>query len=190
MHPLDHDIVLLSIIKWDGTLERAVAAARAGFALMDIVENHTNGINELSLPPGAGVNEKESAGLGYAPENVYHEGPNSRTGWSGFDWSAGGALSAAAYLEQHFGAVWADGETKQAIPIDGAVATVVSWDDNRIVLKIGNALDTLQHPFAAPREIRVKFGHLDRPNYDISINGHQFQNRGRQELETGLLIQL
>ena len=76
------------------------------------------------------------------------------------------------------------------MPIDGAVATVVSWDDNRIVLKVGNALGALQQPFTTPRAVRVKFGHLDRPWYNVTINGNEFQNKGRRELETGLVIQL
>jgi len=171
-------------------LERAVAAARAGFALMDIAENHANGINQLSVPSGAGLNPEEAAGQGYAPENVYHGGPNDITGWTGFDWSAGGALSAAAYLEQQFGAVWVDGRTRQVAPIDGVVATLLSWDENGIVLRVGNALDSLRHPFTAPRTIRVKFGHLDRRQYNVTINGHEFHNKERRELETGLAVQL
>ena len=170
-------------------LERSVAAARAGFALMDIAENHANGTNQLSvLPPG--LKKEQGAGLGYAPENVYHGGPASRTGWTGFDWSAGGALSATAYLEQKFGGVWVDVKTRQVIPIDGTVAAVVSWDDKRIVLKVGNALDSLQQPFTTPRAVRVKFGHLDRPSYNVTINGNEFQNKRRRELETGLVVQL
>jgi hypothetical protein len=170
-------------------LERAVAAARAGFALMDIAENHANGINQLAvLPPG--LEKEQGAGLGYAPENVYHGGPASTAGWSGFNWSAGGALAAAAYLEQKFGAVWVDVKTRQVIPIDGAVAKVVSWDDSRIVLKVGNALDSLPLPFTTTRAICVKFGYLDRPWYDVTINGNEFKKQRRPELESGLFIRM
>ena len=171
-------------------LERAVAAARAGFALMDIAENHANGINNLSVPPGTGLTEEQGAGLGYAPENVYHGGPKSVTGWTGFDWSAGGALSAAAYLEQKFGAVWVDGRYRQALPIDGTVATVLSWNDNRIVLEFGNALGSLERPFTSSRAIRINFGHLDSSQYHVTINGKVFERQGRKDLEAGLVIRL
>ncbi len=47
-------------------------------------------------------------GQGYAPENVLHTGPGPiRKGiWTGFNWSAGGALAASAYLERTFGSAW------------------------------------------------------------------------------------
>jgi hypothetical protein len=89
-------------------LERAIAAARAGFALMDIKENHANNVNRLQPPL------TEAPGLGYAPENIFHGGPdpNDRGGWTGFNWGPGGALAASAYLERKFGAVWVEGKTK------------------------------------------------------------------------------
>ena len=170
-------------------LERAVASARAGFALMDISENHANGINQLSVMP-PGLKREQGAGLGYAPENVYHGGPASDTGWSGFDWSAGGALSAAAYLEQKFGGVWVDFKTRDVVPIDGTAATLVASDDGRIALKISNALDSLQAPFTTPRDVLIKFGDLDRPSYEVVINGTQFQIKTRHELERGLVFHL
>jgi hypothetical protein len=171
-------------------LERAVAAARAGFALMDIPENHANGINRLSVPPGTGLTQEQGAGQGYAPENIYHGGPKSGTGWTGFDWSAGGALSAAAYLEQQFGTVWVDGRCRLALPIDGATANVVSWDDNRIILNIGNALGALPQPFTMSRAILIKFDHLDGPQYNVTINGEVFERQGQESLKTGLVIRL
>ncbi len=40
------------------------------------------------------------------------------------------------------------------------------------------------------REIRVRFGHLDRPEYDVTINGKEFPHRKRKELEASLIIKL
>ena len=64
-------------------LERAIAAARAGFALMDIKENHANNVNRLQPPM------TEAPGLGYAPENIFHGGPDPTT-------EAGGRASTGA----------------------------------------------------------------------------------------------
>ena len=52
-------------------------------------------------------------------------------GDTGFNWSAGGALAASAYLEKHFGSVWVDGQLKRAVPIDGVKAEILSWDGPR-----------------------------------------------------------
>ncbi len=171
-------------------LERAVAAARAGFALMDISENHGNNINQLSVPPGVGLTQAEGAGQGYAPENVYHGGPKSLTGWTGFNWSSGGALAAAAYLDAKFGTVWVDGETKRAFAIDGVRASVVSWDGHAISLHVDNVLKDLPHPYSAEREIKIKFGGLNRATYDVTVDGQAFRNRTAEELETGLTVRI
>lgn len=171
-------------------LERAVAAARAAFALMDIPENHANGINPFSLPPGTGLTKEQGAGMGYASENIYHSGPKARNGWTGFNWSAGGALSAAAFLEQQFGSVWVDGRNRHAVPIDGTTANVVSWQDDRINLNIGNALGSLQQPFTTSRAILIKFSQLDYSQYDVTINDKVFARQGREALKTGLVTRL
>ena len=68
---------------------------------MDIPENHANGINDVVMTQGPG--------LGWAPENIHHTGEGRGYGWSGLNWSSGGALAASAYLERHFGSAWADG---------------------------------------------------------------------------------
>jgi len=147
-------------------LERAVAACRAGFALMDIAENHANEINDIVMDEGPG--------LGYAPENIHHGGvrpPRSGGGWTGLDWSSGGALAASADLERRFGAVSLDGVARTATPIDGVAATVDEWEGARLHLTVTSPLNALGHPYAEPREVTIKGRRLPDGVYTVSING-------------------
>ena len=77
-------------------LERAVAAARAGFGLMHMPPNHE--FNITRQPDGL---EVPRGNVGYSPENILHGG--EWDGFSGFNWGGGGAATAAAYLELRFG---------------------------------------------------------------------------------------
>jgi len=173
-------------------LERAVAACRASFALMDTPENHENDINQCVLgknlfigPATAGG--KAEPGMGYAGENIHHGGRDEHgSGWTGMNWSAGGGLTASAYLERLFGGVWIDGATKTATPIDGAKAEVVSWDGSAISLKITSALAGLRSPYKGEREIIVKFGGLPDGSYTVGVNGAAYGNRSASELSAGI----
>ncbi len=135
-------------------LERAVAACRAAFALMDMRENHENGINEVVMP-------HLGASQGYAPENIHHGGPNSGYGWSGMNWSAAGGLAASAYLERHLGTVFLDMAHRTAHAIDGVEVKVTHWHENVIELQIQSSLHALPLPFAQEREIVIRAGGWD-----------------------------
>jgi hypothetical protein len=165
-------------------LERAVAVCRASFAAMDIAENHLNGINHrvVDIEPGAG----------FAPENLVHDSfaVGGGGGWTGFDWGAGGAQSGSAYMDIHFGSVWVDGEAKQVVPIDGAAAKIISWDDNHISLEVKSALNDLPHAYDRARELLVKFGFLPKKEYTITINGKNYGTLNRERLKAGILTQI
>merc|ERR1712014_425818 len=75
-------------------LERSVAAARAGFALMDIEENKRFGVGF------AAVEDNLDA------EGFEHFGPGDKGLWTGLTWASGGALSAAAMLLRRFGGAY------------------------------------------------------------------------------------
>jgi hypothetical protein len=163
-------------------LERAVAACRASFANMDIEENHVNKINNLrpiAVPPGQG----------YSSETIFHEGTSPNWCHTGFDWGPGGALAASAYLELHFGSVWIDGHTRQAVPIDGVAAKIISWDADRIVLDVRSALTALGYDDKG-RHLRVKFGALPEKQYAVIINGKSYGTVDRDRLRAGLSVEL
>jgi hypothetical protein len=162
-------------------LERAISACRAAFALQDIKENHLNGINLVEMPMGPGQ--------GYAPENCLHGGPRpirGGGGYTGYNWASGGALGASAYLERLFGAVMIDGQKRIAIPVDGTLATIKEWKDQKISLRISSAFKQLPHPDKSARTIVVKFDRLSKMNYDVKINDIEFRNMSREELAKGL----
>ena len=169
-------------------LERAVAACRAKFALMDIPENHDNRVSLIRV--GTNPNWPCQPGQGYAPEGCYHGGPGGGGHWTGFNWGPGGGLAASAYLERNFGAAWIDGRTRQAVPIDGASARIASWKDNHIALALSSALARLEHPFTAERRALVKFGNMAPGEYSLSINGQEEIRLTPEQLQNGLHVTL
>ena len=172
-------------------LERAVAACRASFALMDIRENHENDINRLVLgenfDPALAACGAAEAGMGYAPENIHHLGVEGHAGtWTGMNWSAGGGLAASAYLEHYFGGVWVDEAARVAIPIDGFSAEIESWEGDLIKLLIVSPLADLPLPYRESRSALIKFGSLQSERYRISVNGGEIRTASRDELEHGI----
>ncbi|MDA2931216.1 hypothetical protein MYX84_14940, partial [Acidobacteria bacterium AH-259-O06] len=164
-------------------LQRAVAACRAGFALMDIEENHANNVNQIP--------RKEGPGLGYSPENIYHNGPqDNRGGWTGFNWGPGGALAASAYLEKKYGTVWVDLEAGLVFPIDGVAAEILSWNGRLLQIRVTNPLADLPLPYKKARPITIRFGRFRDSSYDIMINGQLFEGLNQNRLSQGIEIDL
>ena len=162
-------------------LERAIAACRAAFALMDIEENHANDINHQVMALGPG--------LGYAPENAYHGGPAyPDNAWTGYDWGVGGALAASAFMDYFFGSVWVDGENKVIVPIDGVKANLTTFDDHDVVATVQNALASLRFPYKPSREAMIRFGWLSDGPYRVTINGKFLGSRSKAELQQGIRI--
>lgn len=150
-------------------LERAVAACRASFALMDMHENHANGINDVVLEP-------QGAGLGYAPENIHARGPDSGYAWSGMNWSAGGALAASAYLERHLGSIFLDLPRHRAHGIDGMHVQAKRWTEDTVELEVRSALRDLPRPFTGERGVVLRAGgeawaERELEPFDLIING-------------------
>ncbi|MFN0158648.1 MAG: hypothetical protein ACKVRP_11330, partial [Bacteroidota bacterium] len=154
-------------------LERAVAACRASFALMDMEENHRNRINMITRPEGAG--------LGYSCENIFHGGPeDTQGGWTGFNWGPGGGLGASAYLERKFGTVLLDGDSKAAIPIDGVSVRVQSWTRSQIEIEVKSALADLPYPFLDNRSAQLRFRNVEQVN--LTINGEDYGELSADQL--------
>lgn len=164
-------------------LERAVAACRAGFALMDIAENHDNRVNGITRPEGPGQ--------GYASENIFHGGPdNTQGGWTGYNWGPGGALAASAYLERQFGSVWVDGATQTTTPIDGVTARVTSWTNQVISLQLDSAMRHLPRAFTGAQRLVVRFGNLPPGTYCVRINEIEFNDMSEAQLANGVVVEL
>lgn len=162
-------------------LERAVAACRASFALMDMEENHRNRINSISRPEGAG--------LGYSCENIFHGGPeDTQGGWSGFNWGPGGGLGASAYLERKFGTVLLDGDAKAAIPIDGVKTRVLSWSDSHIEIEVKSALADLPYPYEESRTVPLRFRNVQPVN--LTVNGSVFGELTSEQLIGSIMLDI
>jgi len=172
-------------------LERAVAACRSTFALMDMPENHENEINYCILNENLFAPDYAERGVGYAGENVHHGGRDTKgSGWTGLNWSSGGGLTSSAYLERLFGGVWVDGAAKSVTPIDGVRAVLVSWKGKAISLKVESALTSLKAPFKGARDIAVKFGHMTAGPWTITINGETHRGLSPAALANGITVHL
>jgi len=166
-------------------LQRAVAAARASFALMDMEENHANGINVTTVGQGP------DGWPGKAPENIYHCGPTDTVGgYSGFNWEAGGGMTSAADLHRRFGDVWVDAESKLTVGIDGVSARVLAWEGETVDLQIESTLAELRSPYTKPRELVVKFGRLADGTYLVRANGRELGRLDANELRNGATFTL
>jgi hypothetical protein len=176
-------------------LQRAVAACRSSFALMDMPENHGNDINRCvlgeNLSGGLAAGGKAAAGRGYAGENIHHRGgDNHFSGWTGMNWSAGGGLAAAAFLDWRFGSVWVDCSAGAAVGIDGTAAAVERIENGHIELTVANALESLAVPYTEPRQITVRFGSMDGDMYEVAINGRSMGRHSAAALLRGLTYRL
>ena len=177
-------------------LERAVAACRAAFALMDMRENHANGINDVVMGKGLQVGKEVAGGcaqpgMGYAGENIHHSGrDDSASLWTGMNWSSGGGLAASAYLERMFGSVWVDCAARRVTPIDGVTVASCDWRDGALALEVRSALATLTYPYSERRQISVRFGGVPGPGLAVRINGRDCGCPDGPALTNGLELEL
>lgn len=111
-------------------LRRAVAAMRAGFALMAIEENKNVCPRNYR---GAAVNFEVH---GNSAENYGHSGVNERSYQSGFHWGTGSALVTAARLKERYNDLFIDVENAVAIGMDGIVVKNVLLDGREIRLSV------------------------------------------------------
>lgn len=111
-------------------LERAVAAARASFALMVIDEN-------ADVAP---MNYKGTSGNfeihGAMAENYGHCGSDCRSGQSGFHWGTGSALCTSIILQKKYGDLFINPSLSHALGINGMVVKSADFKKNKITLDI------------------------------------------------------
>lgn len=116
------------ITKEPALLERAVAAARASFALVVMEENRDIAPNNYR------GNRYETKGA--SAENYGHSGRNRRSGRSGFHWGTGSALTTAIALERRYGDLIVDAERCHAVGLDGVVVASVKCGGKQIELDV------------------------------------------------------
>ncbi len=105
--------------------QRGVAALRASFALMAVPENKEVSPHTWGAYP-----------VGLSPENFAHSGVNGTHGRSDFGWGAGGALAAAAWVENRYGGIYVDLARGQAFGIDGCRVTQVERQDDGLHFEV------------------------------------------------------
>ncbi|MCK5130262.1 MAG: hypothetical protein KAQ68_10435 [Clostridiales bacterium] len=140
-------------------LRKAIAATRAGFALMVIDENKDVCPKNYQ---GTGVQFEVH---GSSAENYGHTGEDKRSYQSGFHWGTGSALVTAAAMKKKYGDIWIDLGNKKAIGIDGIVVNEACFNDSSIFIDISTLEDV--------KEFELKFSDKSKADdYVIKIESY------------------
>lgn len=111
-------------------LERAVAAAKASFALMVIDENKD------VAPFNYKGTENQFEIHGAMAENYGHCGNDCRSGQSGFHWGTGSALCTSIILQNRYSDIYINPNLNYAVGINGIVVNKADFRGKKIVLSI------------------------------------------------------
>lgn len=163
---------LAELTKRQDLLERAVAAMRSAFAIINHPRNLKNAVFTFPRYP-----------LGLEPENIDHEGLPQVPLRSGFDWGEGGALTGAATLLRKFGGIYVDARHGQSIGIDGVAVKSFSISDRTIRLMLANQIAELPWPYTAGFELDLCIVGLDPGDYELVINGRESRRLSDTELQ-------
>jgi len=164
-------------------MERGIAALRASFALMNTPENWANNISHVTSAP-----------LYCSPENCGHGADVNPDdfgagGWTSFHWGSGGAAAGAAYVLNRFGGAYIDLERGRGFGIDGCRVGGLEIDGSKIRFELVSALKNLPHPYESSFRVRVKFGGLKYPKYEVTVNG-QKNSYLKGELLEGIWVEV
>jgi len=146
-------------------LERAVAAAKASFALMVIDENKD------VAPRNYKGTEVQFEIHGTMAENYGHCGEDCRSGQSGFHWGTGSALATSIILENKYGDLYIDPAHNYAIGINGVVVKKESFGKDKINLSVDRFLgENYQVKLLRAKELpEIKLEILNQNNMNDEI---------------------
>jgi hypothetical protein len=111
-------------------IERAVAAARASFALMIIDENKD------ICPRNYQGEDHNGYRHGSSAENYGHGGRDERSGQSGFHWGVGSALTTAYILKERYADLLIDLRCNKAVGTDGIAVESCHVENNAVKLAV------------------------------------------------------
>jgi hypothetical protein len=138
-------------------LERAVAAERAGFALMVMDEN------KQICPRNYQGTERQLEIHGASAENYGHRGLNARSYQSGFHWGTGSALTTAALLHWRYSDLYVDAVSGRALGLDGVIVKSVRRRGHTILLSTATLAPDVPHD---------GYLHSASANWKLKIDGY------------------
>ncbi|KAJ9463048.1 hypothetical protein DIPPA_25620 [Diplonema papillatum] len=155
-------------------LERAVAAARASFAFLDIPQHRAVGgfVQDTAISVGRGRYPQGLLRHGWygAPVGVGGDAADGQLwavgeGAAPFSLVAGPSATAAAYLVRKFGAIWVDVSAERVVGIDCATVRA-SFEKGKL------AMDVTDHckKGNAKRALLIRFSRSP-PGYLVHVNG-------------------
>jgi hypothetical protein len=144
-------------------LERGVALARSGLALMNHPLHRENEIYRFSNFP---------RGLG--PENIDHAGFPQLPLGTAPTWSTVGTMTALADVSRLLGGVYVDVQNELSVGTDGVTLREMTHTGRELRIRLDNQLAKLRVPHEQPFNITlVVTGLPDEGDYRLVINGSQ-----------------
>ena len=150
-------------------LERAVAAAKASFALMVIDEN------KYVAPNNYKGTERQFEIHGGMAENYGHCGSDCRSGQSGFHWGTGSALCTSIILQEKYGDLFINPTLNHALGINGIVVNSADFKKKKINLTI-DRIENYENEYVGKILTTDKSGfpHLKINNKDIKLSNQNY----------------
>ena len=159
-------------------IERGIATLRACWAMQLLKEYKEQCPGNIQ-----GIGSIDGIDRGCVCENYGHLGNDFRIpGYIMFDWGVGSSASATAYVKKHFGDLFIDFKEHNAWGIDGIIVRSAEFNEKSIVLSI----DKLPEKAL----VFIKARDVSQSQIELVINQKSFGIKGKNDLESGIKIEL
>ena len=116
-------------------------------------------------------------------ENYGHSGYDQPAGVTGIHWGTGSSVVSIHLITRQFGDAYVDVKGKWGVGIDGCRIPSVTITGAAIHIEVQNNL-------VKARTIRLKFGNVTRPQYEITVNNKRMGRISAAALKEGIDVAL
>jgi hypothetical protein len=116
-------------------------------------------------------------------ENYGHSGYDQPAGVTGLHWGTGSSVVSIHLITRQFGDAYVDVKGKWGVGIDGCRIPAVTIEGTTIHVEV---VDNL----VKPRTIKLKFGNVMKPQYDIVVNNKPMGRVSAAVLHEGIDVAL
>jgi hypothetical protein len=112
-------------------------------------------------------------------ENYAHSGYNQPAGVTGMHWGTGSSVVSIHLMTRRYGDAYVDMKGGWGVGIDGCRIPAVAVNGSSIQVEL---LDNL----SMPRTIKLKFGNMERAEFELTVNGRNIGKFSSEELTKGV----
>ena len=125
----------------------------------------------------------ESADSPRTAENYAHGSQDKLAGVTGINWGTGSSVVSIHIIRRMYGDAFINVEQGWGVGIDGCRFNDVRVDGHRISFSLHDVVNS-------PRSALLKCGDLHLERYSLEMNGNDLGNFSRDQLRTGVEVQL